>query len=143
MKLQKLARTSSVLFTSWVLLAACGTNPPRGTATNAYTTDASGKEEQFIGDRDLAAKFVLLDIKREQRDGRLRVQFDLKNTTRADLAVEWAVQWKDASGFDIDSNPHWRPVMVTGTGFQSIQLTAPTPEATAFQLYFRKPTPIR
>lgn len=143
MKLQNPARTLLALVTSWTLLAACALQPPRGTATNTYSGDAGGKEEPFVGDRDLAAKFVLLDIKREQRDGRLRVQFDLKNTTGADLAVEWAVQWKDASGFDVDSNRYWRPLMVAGQGFESIQLTAPTPAATAFQLYFRKPTPIR
>lgn len=141
MKLPNLA--PSLLFTASALLSACATHPPLGTATNTYTTDASGKQEQFIGDRDLAAKFVLLGIQREQKDGRLRVQFDLKNTTPGDLAIEWAVQWKDASGFDIDSNPYWRPTMVPGQGFESIQLTAPTPEAAVFQLHFRKPTPIR
>lgn len=139
MKLSNLARSPLLV----VVLASACTMPPRGTSTNTYTTDATGKEERFIGDRDLAAKFVLLGIKREQRDGRLRVQFDLKNTTPGDLAIEWAVQWKDANGFDIDSNPHWRPAMVSGQGFESIQLTAPTPEAAVFQLHFRKPTPIR
>lgn len=142
MKPSNLARISSTLLVAAVLVSAC-TMPPRGTATNTYTADADGKQEQFIGDRDLAAKFVLLGIKREYRDGRLRFQFDLKNTTPADLAIEWAVQWKDANGFEIDSNPHWRPTMVAGQGFESIQLTAPTPEAAGFQLQFRKPTPIR
>lgn len=141
MKHSKLARSFTVLL-AVAALAAC-TMPPRGTATNTYRSDASGEREEFIGDRDLAAKFVLLGIQREHRDGRLRVQFDLKNTTPSDLAIEWAVQWKDANGFDVDSNPHWRPTMVAGQGFESIQLTAPTPEAAVFQLHFRKPTPIR
>jgi uncharacterized protein YcfL len=125
-----------------VMLQAC-TAPPRGTPTNTFTGGETGKEEQFIGDRDLAAKFVLLDIKREHKDGRLRVQFDLKNTTPGDLAIEWAVRWQDASGFDIDTNPHWVPVMVAGKGLTAIQLIAPTPEASSFQLQFRKPTSIR
>lgn len=123
--------------------AGCGTSPPRGTGTNTYTGDASGKREELVGDRDLAAKFVLLDIKRETRDGRLRVQFDLKNTTSGDLAIEWAVQWKDGSGFNIESNQHWTPAIVTGGGLHSVQLVGPTPQAAVFQLQFRKPTPIR
>ena len=128
---------------SLLAVLACATTPPLGTGTNTYTGDAAGQRQEFVGDRDLAAKFVLLDIKRDTRDGRLWVQFDLKNTTSGDLAIEWAVQWKDASGFDIDMNPHWTPAIVTGGGLHSIQLVGPTPQAAVFQLQFRKPTPIR
>jgi uncharacterized protein YcfL len=126
-----------------LLLAACASQPPLGTPTNAYTGNQVGKHEEFVGDRDLAAKFVMLNILTEQRDGRLRVQFDLKNTTPADLAVEWAIEWKDASGFQVDTNPHWQPVVVSGRGFHSIQATAPAPAANTFQLHLRKPTPVR
>ena len=132
----------SVLSLLLAVVAAC-TSPPLGTGTNTYTGDSAGKREEIVGDRDLAAKFVLLDIKRETRDGRLRVQFDLKNTTSGDLAIEWSVQWKDGNGFNIDSNVHWTPAIVSGQGLHSIQLVAPTPQAAVFQLQFRKPTPIR
>src|SRR5262249_11666013 len=123
-------------------LVACGTNPPRGTAVNTYAGDLSGHREQFVGDRDLAAKFVLLNIRTEPSDGSKprRVQFDLKNTTGGALAVEWALDWKDASGFRIDTNPHWQPVMVAGQNSHSIQASAPPPAATSFQLQLRKPT---
>lgn len=123
------------------LLAAC-TSGPFGTATNTYSGEAMGREDQFIGDRDLAAKFVLLNIKTESAD-RLRVQFDLQNTTPSDLQVEWAIDWKNQNGFRIDTNPHWRPAMVTGKGFYAIQATAPTPDAKGFRLMLRKPSPIR
>lgn len=124
-----------------VLLAGC-TSGPFGTATNTYGGDATGAEEEFIGDRDLAAKFVLLNIKTESAD-RLQIQFDLQNTTPADLRVEWAIDWKNQNGFRIDTNPHWRPAVVTGKGFYAIQATAPTPDAKGFRLMLRKPTPIR
>ena len=128
-----------------ILAGGCSTAPPRGTATNTYMGDESGKQDQFVGDRDLAAKFVLLGIKTEPSDGAhpMRVQFDLKNTTGGDLPIEWAIEWKDASGFRVDTNPHWRAVMVAGQNFHTIQANAPTPDATAFQLHLRKPTPIR
>jgi len=126
-----------------ILLAGCASQPPRGTPTNTYEGDEAGKRDEFIGDRDLAAKFVLVGIKTEPRDDRLRVQFDLKNTTSGDLAVEWAIEWKDRSGFRINTRPHWQPAMVSGQGFQTIQATAPTSEAAVFQLLLRKPTPVR
>jgi len=134
---------SQALIVSGILLAACASQPPRGTATNTYEGDQAGKRDEFIGDRDLAAKFVLVGIKTEPRDGRLRVQFDLKNTTPADLAVEWAIEWKDRSGFRVATNPHWQPAMVSGQGFQTIQAVAPTSDAAVFQLCLRKPTTVR
>lgn len=137
---QRSATVVAVLLAG-ALLHAC-TAPPRGTATNTYTGDSAGNEEQFIGDRDLAAKFVLLNIKTDPNE-HMRVQFDLQNTTPADLAVEWAIDWRDQNGFRIDTNPHWRQAMVTGKGFHSIQATAPTTDAKAFKLMLRKPTAIR
>lgn len=135
--------STTVAVLSGLLLTACASQPPLGTPTNTYSGNQVGKQEAFVGDRDLAAKFVMLNILTEQRDGRLRVQFDLKNTTSADLAVEWALEWKDASGFQVDTNPHWRPAIVSGQGFHSIQATAPVPAANTFQLHLRKPTPVR
>lgn len=138
------SRTTALVLAIGALLAGCAGHP-RGTATNTYAVDPAGKQDEFIGDRELAGRFVLLGIKTEPSDGArpMRIQFDLKNTTPGDLAIEWALEWKDASGFRVDTNPHWRPVMVAGQNFHTIQATAPTPEATAFQLHLRRPTAIR
>jgi len=125
-----------------LVLGACATRPPRGTATNTYAGNEDGKRDEFIGDRELSQRFVLVDVLTKREDGRLRVQFDLKNTTGADLPIEWAIEWKDASGFRIATKPHWKPVIVPGSGFHSIQQTAPVPEAGMFQLHIRRPTPI-
>jgi uncharacterized protein YcfL len=141
--MKHLTRTTSLLvLTLGALLGGCQTHHPRGTATNTYRGNAVGEREEFIGDRDLKARFVMHNIRSETRDDRLRVQFDLKNTTPADLPVEWAIRWFDASGFAIDTNPHWRPVMVTGSGFHTIQATAPTTDARTWKLELRRPTPI-
>jgi uncharacterized protein YcfL len=142
MKNQTKQTIALTLAVTGIFLAGCASQPPHGTATNTYEGDEARMDE-FIGDRDLAAKFVLVGIKTEPRDGRLRVQFDLKNTTPADLAVEWAIEWKDKSGFRINTRPHWQPAMVSGQGFHTIQATAPTPEAAVFQLLLRRPTPVR
>lgn len=134
--------TSTALVLALVLLTAC-VSGPLGTGTNTYSADQAGKRDEFIGDRDLAQKFVLVDIKSETRDGRLRVQFDLKNTTPGDLPVEWAMEWRDRNGFLIDTNPHWQSIRVTGQGFHSIQATGPTTDAAVWKILLRKPTPIR
>jgi uncharacterized protein YcfL len=84
----------------------------------------------------------MVGVKTKRESEHLIVQFDLKNTTPRDLAIEWSIDWLDASGFRIDTNRHWRPAIVTGMGFESIQETAPVPEATTFQLQMRRPTPV-
>jgi len=140
-KTRRIALGIAVWAGAW--LPAC-TSAPLGTATNTYTANASGKREEFIGDRDLAAKFVMLNIKTKSDPGEhMRVQFDLQNTTPGDLPVEWAIGWEDLNGFAIDTQLHWRPLVVAGKGFQAIQDVAPTPEAKVFQLHLRKPTPVR
>jgi uncharacterized protein YcfL len=123
-------------------LCACS-SAPLGVASNTYVGDESGLAEEYIGDRDLAAKFVLVGLKTEIRDGRRRVQFDLKNTTSADLRFEWMMAWQDDHGFKVNAKPHWKPMVVTGQGFESIQATAPTPDASTFRIVLRRPTPIR
>ena len=137
------SRRSLLMALTVSAVLACATQPPRGTATNTYAGDEAGKQEEFIGDRDLEAKFVMVNIRTETRDGRLRIQFDLKNTTPADLQVEWAIHWSDSSGFRIPTNANWRPTIVTGQGFTSVQAVAPTPEAKVWKLELRRPTPIR
>jgi uncharacterized protein YcfL len=124
-----------------LLVSGCS-SAPLGTPTNTYVGTDGGKSEEFIGDRELARNFVMVGVKTKRESEHLIVQFDLKNTTPRDLAIEWSIDWLDASGFRIDTNRHWRPAIVTGMGFESIQETAPVPEATTFQLQMRRPTPV-
>lgn len=82
-------------------------------------------------------------IKFERRDGKLFVQFNLRNTRSSNLAIEWAIEWFDASGFKIDTPRRWQPAALGGKGFETITQTAPTPEASSFRLGVRKPNTVR
>ena len=118
--------------------------PSRGRAQNSYA-GAEGRSEidKSIGDSDLEHKFVLVATRTERRDDRLRIQFDLKNTTGADLAIEWAIEWFDASGFSLDTPRHWTPAVVGGGGVQPVQDVAPVAQAIGFKLHIRKSSPVR
>ena len=143
MKNPSLRAPALLLAASGIMCCACASQPPAGTSTNTYTGDQAGKRTESVGDRDLAARFVMLNIRSETREGRMRVQFELKNTTPGDLAVEWAIRWSDSNGFLIDTSPHWTPAIVTGQGFHAIQAVAPAAEARVWQLELRRPTPVK
>ncbi len=138
------ARIAFGLFsTAGLVLAGC-TATPRGTPQNTYVgLEGSPEIEESIGSPDLERKFVLVGTRTERRDDRLHVQFELKNTTSSDLAIEWSLEWRDASGFRLDTLRHWTPVVVGGNGVEPIQQTSPVPEAVGFKLHIRKSSPVR
>ena len=141
----------SIWFAAAALLAACAglfsgckAFEPRGTAQNTYIGKEDGAElESLEGDPRLANDLVLEDMRSERRDGRLFVQFNLKNTTNSNLAFEWTMEWFDTSGFKISTAEHWTPVAIGGQGYETITQTAPTPDANSYRLSFRKPNSVR
>lgn len=125
-----------------LLLAACGA--PRGTSSNAVRgQEGSSELEEIDGSRGLRNDLEIVGYRSERRDGRLHVQFDLRNKRGSNLAFEWTMDWYDSSGFRIDTQEHWRPVAIGGKGFETIAVTAPTPEASSFKLEYRLPNPVR
>jgi len=126
------------------LLGACRLAlEPRGTTQNTYVGDEGTEVEETFGDPQLAKELVLESIKTERRDDRLFVQFNLRNTRSSNLAIEWAIEWFDASGFLIDTPHRWEPASMGGKGYKTITRTAPTPEAAEFRLGVRKPNTVR
>ena len=123
--------------------AACQSTRNRGTAQNTYIGAEGGEVEEVFGDRSLARKFVLLEVRTARRDERLHVQFDLKNTTNQNLDIEWAIEWLDDDLMKVDWPENWRPTTVGGQGYETIAQTAPIPEASSFRLGIRKPNVIR
>lgn len=133
-----------LLLAGILALAGSCLGPSRLSPENTYkSSEGQHDVDQSIGDRDLERKFVLLATRTERRDGRLFVQFELKNTTGAEQRIEWCLDWLDASDFHIDSVRSWTPAVVGGNGVIPIQATAPTTQAKAFKLRLRRPSVIR
>jgi hypothetical protein len=142
-QLVRLAASRGSLLVALLVLGGC-TGPSRLSPENTYKS-AEGQHgvDQSIGDRDLERKFVLLGTKTERRDGRLFVQFELKNTTGAEQRIEWTLDWLDSADFHIDSVRSWTPALVGGNGVIPIQATAPTLQAKGFKLRLRRSSAIR
>jgi len=141
--LRFLSSPGLILVGSLVLSSAC-LGPGLISPENTYkSSEGQHGVDQSIGDRDLERKFVLLGTRTERRDGRLFVQFELKNTTGAEQRIEWCLDWLDASDFHIDSVRSWTPAVVGGNGVIPIQATAPTLQAKGFKLRIRRTSAIR
>ena len=117
-------------------LTAC-TTTPRG-SQNAYSGAAGTHSMESIeGNKQLASTLRILDPRsRRNADGRMALQFELKNTTPNALQFAWAVDWFDAGGFRIDDvTRHWEPVNLGGHGSTILKLTSPTPAAESWKLH--------
>ncbi len=120
------------------VLAACSST--RGTAQNTYVSEDGAAVEETIGNFTLSRELVMESVRTERRDGRLFVQFNLRNTRASSLPAEWTLVWFDEAGFKLDHAHHWTPIVLDGKGFETISQTAPTPAASGFRLALRKPT---
>lgn len=103
-------------------------------AQNTYKGGEDAPLEELRGDRSLAGKLEMEQVRSERRDGRLHVQFELRNKSTSNLAFGWMVEWFDDSGFLIDYPSHWTPVSMGGQAYKTISVTAPVPAASQWRL---------
>lgn len=112
----------------------------RGTAQNTYSGGEGLETEEHVGSPSLKRKLEMVDIRSERReDGRLRVQFELHNNGGTNLSFEWAAVWMNDRGFRIDVPEHWTPVSIPGHGYEIVNLTGPTPDASQWRLQVQLP----
>ena len=139
---QRLARAAA-----WSLaclaLASC-VSKPKGQAQNTYSGGEGLEMEKRVGNRGFEGELeILRPLSRRNDDGRLFVQFELHNKKTRDLAFEYAITWRDDQGFALDTPWHWTPLSIVGQGFRTLQVTAPAPEATQWELHVQPPSSVR
>lgn len=124
-------------------LVACASRP-KGQSQNTYVGGEGREMETRVGNRGFQGELeILRPIMRRNDDGRLHVQFELHNKKTRDLAFEYAITWRDADDFVVETPWHWTPMSIVGQGFRTISVTAPTPEANQWELHVQKPSSVR
>ena len=78
-----------------------------------------------------------------RKSGFLVVEFELHNKRGSTIDLEWKVDWMDSSGLSIPTSGSWHPLSIGGRGYEPLQVTAPTPEASTWKLRVQKPNPVR
>jgi uncharacterized protein YcfL len=135
-------RIAVLFLVSGAFVAGCasGRGGPQTTMQGGESTP--GMVELDSG-RVLGNELKMRHLNQTRRSGFLVAQFDLHNERGSSLAFEWSVEWFDQHGMKINTSESWRPVVIGGRGFQTLQITAPTMEAEEWRLKFQKPNPVR
>ena len=121
------------------LLCACTSSP--GGPQNTYTFREGAPLELIEGNRQLAASLKIKNVQSKHLDdGRLLSQFELVSVDARRLHIDWAVEWFDASGMALPMPGAWQPLEIGGMGMETIQITAPKPEASSWRLAVRPRT---
>ena len=112
------------------VLAAC--TAPKGSQNSYEGADGGLEMKRIEGNPTLASNLSIVNPRSKRQDGRLVVQFDLKNNRSSAQRLAWAVDWFDESGFRItDTTRRWEPVAIGGNGSTTLTITGPTPSASA------------
>lgn len=111
---------------------------------NTYVMEeGSAEATQSAMDSALARSLEILNVRSKRADGRLHVQFDLRNRRNTTSPIEWRLEWQDASGFKVDSLDTWTPLVIGGGGSETVSAVGPTPEAAIWRLSVRNRSAIR
>ena len=121
------------------LLCACTSSP--GGPQNTYTFREGAPLEEVQGNPQLAAVLKIKNIQGKRLDdGRLMSQFELVSLDSRQQHIDWTVEWFDASGMALPMPGAWTPLEIGGKGVETIQITAPKPEAASWRLAVRPRT---
>ena len=123
------------------LVGACATG--RGGPQRTLDGGEGAQMVELDSGLELSRDLEIHILAQKRREGFLVCQFELHNKRGSQRAFEWTVEWSDQDNFVINSTENWRPLVIGGKGFERIQITAPTPEATSWRLVTRKPNPVR
>lgn len=119
-----------------LLLGSACRSAPRGSENQYSGSEGSLELRSSEGNRDLAARLAILNPRsRRLADGRLQVEFDLKNTRSNQTEFAWTVDWFDRDGFEVQTAQRaFEPMALGGGAMRTLQITSPTPNAVSWRL---------
>lgn len=135
-------RITAWLLVSSALLAGCMSGKG-GPQTTVQGTESLPGITELDGGMTLAKDLEYIITAKTRKNGFLVVQLQLHNKRGSSQAFEWKAVWFDEHGLLIDTNESWRPIVIGGRGFETVQITGPTQSAESWQLKFQKPNPVR
>ncbi|HEX4984890.1 MAG TPA: YcfL family protein [Burkholderiales bacterium] len=76
----------------------------------------------------------VVDMRCSNRSGLLRIDADLKNTSRDVRRVAYRFRWLDREGMRAADDEAWKPLLIYGNTLYTITTTSPSQDAADFRL---------
>jgi uncharacterized protein YcfL len=123
-------------------LAACGGNrfERPGYAFGCPTgmekkiTDKKALIESKLEGSGQVSDIEVVDLRCSERNGLMRVEFDVKNESRNVRRFAYRFRWLDKEGMRAWDDEALKPVLVYGKTLHTISTVTPTPEVADFRL---------
>lgn len=144
--MKRIAMISALGLACAGLLAGCVAPPPPvedahhhqhadGGPQHARGGSISSKVEE-LGQMD---NLRVTDMRAVKRDGLLRVQITVSNSSSSNEQLYYRFRWLDADGFSVWEEAPWKPELIYGKQDKVINVTAPTFKAADFKLEVQAP----
>jgi uncharacterized caspase-like protein/uncharacterized protein YcfL len=79
------------------------------------------------------------DMRAAKRDGLLRIQFEVSNSSNKNQQMYYRFKWLDNDGFSVWNDEPWKPLIVYGNQKQTVNVVSPAFKATDFRLVLQSP----
>lgn len=110
------------------------------TTENYAEVKGVGPAKIFEASDGLASQISIQNFLRQENNGLLEAQVDLKNNSNRDVSIEYMFEWFDAKGFKLETNlEHWTPATLNGNHIRVVRAISPKPGADSFRIHVRKP----
>lgn len=122
-----------------LLLVLCG-GLTACARTNGIALDGQeGAQAQLqVENSGMSHRVTLTQAQQQRQDGRLQVAIRLKSEIAYDQALQYRIDWFDASGMPVEpDSTSWLPLQLHGGEQKVLQFSAPLPQAAAFHFSVR------
>lgn len=129
------------LLIATVLLGACHTPIGHDKQENTYTAMEGGHELMESHEDVMLGPDIEVDKARSTRNemGFLVADFDLVNTVKNRVGMEWTMRWHDEADQPVPSPRPWSPIFIDVGKSKHMTLVAPTKDCVKWILCLRSP----
>jgi uncharacterized protein YcfL len=113
-------------------LACVGASLP----AQAFEDDSIASHVEELGKLN---NLRVTDLRAVKRDGLLRLQLTVSNSSPGNEQLYYRFRWLDADGFTVWAEEPWKPETIYGKQDKIINVVAPTFKATNFKLEVQSP----
>lgn len=123
-----------------LLLSGCA-NVNTVSRSNEYATKNVVNDKRVITDTGLGKKITITEVVEGVVSGDLtKVQVRLQNNRSYELSINYAFEWYDLNGMQVDSTASgWKSLRLQGKEEKAVSSIAPNPNAMDFVLKLQEP----